>query len=275
MKRINSSPLQKAILCFLLCAFPLIALQAQIKWPGGKKAAVMLTYDDGLPSQQQYVIPQLDKHHFHGTFFLYGANVKSNDIPFWRAISKRGHELGNHSIYHPCLDSKADTMSAHCRSLDCYTVGEMLNEIAIMNNLMSAIDGKSEHSYAYPCGQFMAGGEDFSGPMLKKGITKYARLGETQGVVNCLDSVDFAKVPAFAARKGFKAESMINYVKQAIDKGGFAVILFHGVGGDYLTVDAAEHQKLIDYLAAHKNDVWVGTFSEVLDYLSKQINNQH
>lgn len=72
---------------------------------------------------------------------------------------------------------------------------------------------------------------------------------------------------------GCKAEAMIDYVKQAIDKGGFAVIVFHGVGGDYLTVDAAEHQKLIDYLAAHDKELWVGTFSEVLGYLRQQTGN--
>ena len=265
--------MKKVILFLLLCATPMVGIQAQIKWPAGKKAAVMLTYDDGLESQRRYVIPQLEAHHFHGTFFLYGAYVKSNDIPQWRAISKRGHELGNHSIYHPCMDSKADTMSAHCRSLDCYSVSEILNEITIMNSFLSAIDGKTEHSYAYPCGQFMAGNEDYSAPLLEKGVTKFARIGSSDGVISNLDSINFSKVPTFVATTGCKAEAMINYVKQAIDKGGFAVIVFHGVGGDYLTVDAAEHQKLIDYLAAHDKELWVGTFSEVLGYLRQQTGN--
>lgn len=53
-------------------------LQAQISWPAGKKAAVILTYDDGLRSQRDIVMPQLEAKGFRGTFF-----------PLWRG---RGRE---------------------------------------------------------------------------------------------------------------------------------------------------------------------------------------
>ena len=82
---------------------------AQIQWPAGKKAAIMLTYDDGCHTQWENVVPALNEHGFKGTFFLMGCYLTEQDIPQWRRVSQQGHELGNHTIYHACNDSKADT----------------------------------------------------------------------------------------------------------------------------------------------------------------------
>jgi hypothetical protein len=48
--------------------------------------------------------------------------------------------------------------------------------------------------------------------------------------------------------------------------GGLGVMGFHGVGGDYLIVPAAAHKELVEYLKAHKDDIWVAPFGEVMDY---------
>jgi hypothetical protein len=44
--------------------------------------------------------------------------------------------------------------------------------------------------------------------------------------------------------------------------------MFHGVGGDYLKVSAEAHEKLLRYLADHKKEIWIGTFQEVMDYVT-------
>ena len=48
-------------------------------------------------------IPDLDSLHLKGTFYLadYLGNLQSQ-IPKWRTAAANGHELGNHTIYHPC-----------------------------------------------------------------------------------------------------------------------------------------------------------------------------
>jgi peptidoglycan-N-acetylglucosamine deacetylase len=43
--------------------------QTSIKWPYGAKAAICLTYDDGMDTQLSNAIPQLDSFGFKGTFF--------------------------------------------------------------------------------------------------------------------------------------------------------------------------------------------------------------
>ena len=162
---------------FLLFSLIVHDTHARIHWPEGKKAAVILTYDDGLKSQLQIVIPQLEEHNFRGTFFLYGQVVKEEDIPEWRKASQRGHELGNHSMFHPCLSQTTGQTAEPCRSLECYSVKDMLIEIGMMNNFLYAIDGKKEHAYAYPCSQCIAGGEDYSKPLLASGLSRFARGG--------------------------------------------------------------------------------------------------
>ena len=52
--------MNKTIIILLLGCLSLGGLRAQIAWPDGKKAAVVLTYDDGLRSQLDNVIPQLE-----------------------------------------------------------------------------------------------------------------------------------------------------------------------------------------------------------------------
>ena len=232
----------------MLCCLPLWAM-AQIQWPAGKRAAIMLTYDDGCHTQWDNVVPALNKHGFKGTFFLMGCYLTEQDIPQWREVSQQGHELGNHTIYHACNEAQADTLSSHCRALNCYTVEEMLNEIKIMNTFLSAIDGKSQHSYAYPCGQYKAGGQDYGTPMIAQGICNFARMSDSEEVITSPSQLIPNNIPSFTAFPGYKAEQLTSFIEKVLVSGGAGVILFHGIGGDWISVDVEEHQKMIDLLS--------------------------
>jgi hypothetical protein len=48
------------------------------------------------------------------------------------------------------------------------------------------------------------------------------------------------------------------------------VIVFHGVGGDYLSVSAEAHQQLLDYLAARRAQIWTAPYSEAMAYIAPQ-----
>lgn len=245
-------------------------IQAQIKWPQNKKAAIVLTYDDGLPSQIQYVIPQLEKAGFCATFYLMGKMLKETDIPVWREVSRKGHELGNHSVYHPCWAKLGSKRSEPCRALQCYSLKEMLSEVGLMNVFLHAIDGKTERSYAYPCGKSVVGEEeiDYSLPMLEAGLVKSAR-SVYGGVVNNVDEIRLEMAPVVVVNNMMKADELIPYVKEAIDKQGLCVFLFHGVGDDFhYTIDKEEHQNLIDYLQEHKDELWVDTFLNVMNHVA-------
>ena len=258
------------VLVLALALIPLWNAQAQkVQLPKGKKAAIVLTYDDGLHSQLEHVVPVLDKYKMKGTFFLWAGMVQQEDIPAWRKVNKKGHELGNHSIYHPCnAGIDPDTASGKCGSLECYTIKEMLEEIRVMNLFLKAIDGKDIHSYAYPCSQTSAGDGDFSNPMIDSGMINYARTDDGGGVISDLKNFNPALVSSFAAHKDYKLEDFLPYINKVREAEGVGVIIFHGIGADWLTVSDEEHLRLIQYLAKQR-DIWVAPFSTVLDYISK------
>lgn len=68
---------------------------------------------------------------------------------------------------------------------------------------------------------------------------------------------------------GTSGPDMIAWVKQVESAGGLGVAVFHGVGGDYLSVTAEAHQQLLDYLAAHRSTVWTAPFSEAMSYVAQ------
>ena len=242
-----------------------LAIQApawadQNPWPGGQKAAIALTYDDALPSQLDVAIPQLDAAGFKGTFFLIGREIKGNLLR-WRSIAGEGHELGNHSINHACPRASFEMPPQYMSENSSVPV--MLTEIQTMDNMLQAIDGRSDHSYATPCGQTMAGGADYLPALRTAGLTRYVRTAS--GPADTRQPIDPFAVPCHFFGIGDTGEKMIAYVEQVRQHGGVAVIGFHGVGGDYLNVSAEAHQQLLAYLKAHEHDIWVATFTEVMD----------
>lgn len=85
-------------------------------FPPSKQAAFSFTFDDGRVSHCEKVAPLLEEYGFRGTFYVIPGIMQRVDsiwlrpagaqIPIagWdrlRAISDRGHEIGNHSWSHP------------------------------------------------------------------------------------------------------------------------------------------------------------------------------
>ena len=86
-----------------LLACLLITNAALSQWKN-KQCAVVLTYDDALNVHLSNAIPALDSFGLKGTFYIsdYFGGLKAQ-LPKWKAASANGHELANHTVYHPCL----------------------------------------------------------------------------------------------------------------------------------------------------------------------------
>lgn len=233
----------------------------------GKKCAVVLTYDDALNIHLDKVIPMLDLYQFKGTFYLIGSSpVVSQRIHEWRAAAKKGHELGNHTLIHPCdgnLPGREFVTSE--TNLSNYTVARAVNEIRITNTLLKAIDGKTERTFAYPCGDLTIRDTLYYN-FLKNDFV--AARGVSPGYLNRKE-VDFSNVDSFF-QNGSTAQQMIAQVEEAEKKGSFIVFLFHGVGGEHpLNIDLEEHRKLLEYLKKRKKDIWVATMVDVAKYMKE------
>lgn len=251
----------KRILIIILLLATFGAQAQKIQWPGHKKAVIVLTYDDALLSQLNIAVPQLKKYGFKATFFL-TADLNYNTIPRWRALSGEGFELGNHTIFHPCLPTEDNPVSSAG-----YTPYGMIREIDYMNDFLFAVDGKMRRPFAYPCAETLAGGKDYVDTLRKYGLSSYARIGgDSSAVITDFGHLDPLRVPSYGLNGGETGEQLIAFVNSVMKSGGMGVIMFHGIGGDYITISAQAHQQLLDYLYEHRDTIWVTTFQQALDY---------
>ncbi|WP_183558703.1 polysaccharide deacetylase family protein [Mucilaginibacter sp. SP1R1] len=253
----------KRILIILLFINFTVQAQEKIKWPQHKKAVIVLTYDDALESQLNIAVPQLDAAHLTATFFLTG-DINRLTIPRWRALSKRGYELGNHTIFHPCLSTDDNPVPS-----EKYTAYGMIREIEVMNHFLYAVDGQIGRTFAYPCAETLAGGKDYVDTLKKYDMVKYARIGgDTNAVITDFKHLDPFRVPSYGLEDGTTGNQLIAFVKSTLKHGGMGVIMFHGIGGDYITTSAKAHQELLNYIRDNQKDLWVTTFQKAMDYVT-------
>lgn len=234
-------------------------------WPGGHRAAVALGYDDALPSQLDIAIPALDRHGFKATFYLkLSAATLGTRLADWRRAAADGHELGNHTLFHQCSGSLPghEWVEAH-QDLDTTSAAQMADQVAVADAMLAAIDGRHERTFTVPCGDVLARGTNYVAQVAPRFVA--VRLGEAPPPVT-MAGIDPAAV-AVIVPVGVTGAELIAMAEQARDHGTMANFTFHGIGGDYLTVSAAAHEELLDYLAAHPDDYWVAPFIDVMRHV--------
>lgn len=237
----------------------------QSKVWNGRKCAVVLTYDDALEVHLDHVIPLLDAKGLKGTFYLIGDSpVVRNRLSAWRMSAKNGHELGNHSLTHPC-DGRGAGRSwvAAENDLSRYSLNRVVNEIRITNTLLEAVDGKKNRTFAYPCGDTRLDTTRFY-DFLKKDFP--GARGVRSGL-QTIQEVSLDEINSMGIN-GQTGAQMIDLVKQAMDHQALLVFLFHGVGGGHsLNVSLEDHRILIDFLANNQHEIWIAPLVEVAQYI--------
>lgn len=149
----------KKVLLLALCPTLLLlhitpGFAAEIKWPNGAKAAISLSYDDALHSQLDNAVPTLNKYGIKASFYLMlASDALAPRLDEWRALAAQGHELGNHTIYHPCSASAPgrEWVKPHA-DMDKRTIEHMQEEVKVANAFLKVLDGKTERTFTPPCG---------------------------------------------------------------------------------------------------------------------------
>jgi sialate O-acetylesterase len=244
-----------------------IFAQDNFSWPNNAKAGVCLTYDDGLDCHLDSARVNLNQYNLKGSFYCTGKSKSLlNRMDDWRQLVKDGHELGNHSLFHPCIKVREEGYVFDWvkpeYDLANYTVDQIIAELDVANTLLQAVDGKNKRTYAYTCGDHEAGGENFSDKIshLFTGARAAGPLPET------MEEVNLYEVPSWPVNEN-TGPDMIAYVERAAEKGTLAVIMFHGIGANNLRVSRKAHDELLAYLAQHPDRFWVATFSDIVDYI--------
>ncbi len=122
-------------------------------WPDGKNIAISLTFDDARLSQIDKGIPVLDKYNVKGTFYL-SPEAMMERKEGWKNAIKNGHDIGNHSLIHPCT---GNFPFAREKAIENYSLMDMGIELDSANHIIKHILGVSPVSFAYPCGQTYIG----------------------------------------------------------------------------------------------------------------------
>ena len=239
----------------------------EFKWPNGVKSAIALTYDDGLSSHVNTVAPILKQYKFKATFYpTLSSPSLSAEKDKWEKLAIDGHELGNHTVYHPCQKSEIGMEWVKDEfDLDKYTSKKIAEEINLANTLLYEMDGNNTRTFAYPCSHFFAGGESYVG-FVSSQFPSARASSEEQNELKKISEIDLSKVPSWAPNN-HGADDLISYIKKIIELETFSTLTFHGIGAEHMTVSKEAHEKMLQFLDSNRDKIWVGTFEEITEYL--------
>lgn len=231
----------------------------------GKKAAVVLTYDDALNVHLDNVIPVLDSLRLKGTFYLTASSdAARNRVKDWRAAAVKGHELGNHTLYHPC-DASGPGMSWVKPEYDLskYSLGRIQDEIKMCNAFLKSIDGRDKRTFAFTCGHKKVA----EGEFIQTLSDDFVAARSVRHEMHSFDEQKLLDIDCYSMVEQ-TGQQMINLVKQAQQSGKLLVFLFHGVGGEHaLNVSSQAHSELLHYLKEQQNDIYIDTMLNVAAHI--------
>jgi peptidoglycan/xylan/chitin deacetylase (PgdA/CDA1 family) len=260
----------KKIISFLIVSTFIVShLTAQNNTPwNNRKAAVVLTYDDAINQHLDNAVPVLDSLKLKATFYItgYSFSVRTR-MNEWRQLAVNGHELGNHTLYHPCVGGKGREWVGPDYDMSKYTVKRMVDETRMNNIFLQALDGKTKRTFAFTCGDMKVGDSFFIDQLKNDFIAARAVRAE----MHTIDKIDLYNVDCYYVN-GQTAEQMIEWVKKAVETKSLLVILFHGVGGgNSLNVDVAEHRSFLQYLKKNEKDLWIAPMIDIAEYVKKSM----
>ena len=144
-----------------------------------------------------------------------------------------------------------------------YSFERVVREIRVTNTLLQAIDGKTERSFAYPCGDLNVGGVTFYDSLRNE----FAGARGVQAGIQSLDSINLDNINSFYIN-GHSSAYMIELVKKAMESHSLLVFMFHGVGGEHnINVSTEAHSQLVHYLKQHENEIWVAPMVDVAKFV--------
>ena len=127
---------------------------------------------------------------------------------------------------------------------------------------MTAVDGMTERTYAYTCSDFEVNNVSFVDSL--RNLFVAARSDGP--IPDSMEMLDLHFAPSRGVVDPSGAD-LINYVKEAQEKGTIAIFMFHSVGGGYLNVSKEAHRELLAYLKSNSDVIWTDTFLNVMKYV--------
>lgn len=258
------------ITCLCLTTFctTLDAQDASFNWPNGKKMAISLSFDDARTSHPTTGVDVFRRIGGKATFYVNPPAMLSH-LDGWKALAEDGHEIGNHTMNHPCtgnFDWSKD------RALENYTLHNLRQEILEANHQIHAMLGVKAVSFAYTCGHTFVG----RGLHQKSYVPLIAELFESgRGWMN--EAYNDPQFTDFAMLQGnnmdgadFETDIMA-MIDAAKNSGSWLLLAGHEIGENApQTVNISMLEKLMPYLEEQKDEIWFGTVAEVTAYIKAE-----
>jgi len=253
--------------------------RTQFRWPKGTTGAVSLTYDDGLPCHFEYVASDLEAAGLRGTFnVIVGRPTFRDHWAAWKALAARGHELGNHTVFHPCRSDpdKPRPLLDPGYNLSDYSEKRFRDELELASWMLTQIDRKRERTYANTCHHNSLGRGDAEKslePILRDYFVA-ARGERTDRAVDITRLNDQNLGTTGADQRTFA--ELRDEIEATTAAGNWIIYTIHGVGAGTHKgyIDLAEHRRLVKWLGANRTRIWTAPMIEVAKYLLQFENKE-
>jgi len=251
----------------LACGASLVAAQQAtpvFTWPNGRRVAISLSFDDARASQVDGGTALLDRYGVKATFYVVPSAVEKK-LEGWKQAAASGHEIGNHSLNHPCSGNFAWSRG---KALEDYTIDQMRRELTDANRRITELLGVTPESFAYPCGQTFVGrgvGTQSYVPIAASVfLTSRGWLDEAP---NDPSYVDFAQLTGIES-DGKDFEQILAIVEAARQTGSWVVLAGHDIGkGGPQTTRVEMLERLCAYANDPSNGVWMAPVGTVAKYV--------
>lgn len=230
-----------------------------MRFPGGKRKALTLSYDDGV-TQDRRLVALFNRHGVKGTFNL-GFGVlgfqgsalisgRSTDIskvsPAEVATLYAGHEVAGHGLWHSFLNNVGSSLAMY----------ELIEDKAGLENLTGGI----LRSFAYPFGAF------------SDETVELLRLSGYAGARTVTPTHDFS-IPEDFLRWNptchHNDPMLTQLAERFCTQQDFAPWLFYLWGHAY-EFDADDNWRIMEeflqYVTQFRDDIWFATNGEITEY---------
>jgi peptidoglycan/xylan/chitin deacetylase (PgdA/CDA1 family) len=237
---------------------------APFRWPEGKRAAVSLTFDDARLSQVDVGLPLFEKLGAPATFYVLPRSVEKR-LDGWKKMVAFGHEIGNHSVAHPCTANYKFTAG-----LEDYTLERMDAELVEANSLVRAQLGVTPVSFAYPCGnKFVGRGVDVRSYVPVVARRFQSGRGYLDESANAPDVCDLAQLMG-THFDGLTFAQMKVHLDKAAKDGRWVAFAGHEIGkAAAQTTDTGALTELVAYLKDPANGFWLDTVANIAAYVKR------
>lgn len=244
-------------------------------FPNGARCAVSLTYDDGLLSHMEDVAPTLERYGLRGTFNITVARpAVMQHVEAWRRVAACGHELGNHTLFHPCRSEPSapmDWLDPAYNLLD-YNERRLREELETASFVLKLIDGQDGRTYANTCFHNTIGSGDHLQPIEPILLDYFlaARGALSQRPID-LENINYMNLGSIHSDQRPFA-SLRAEVEALSQSGGWIIYTMHGVGlGTHgLFIDYEEHRQFVEWLGQNQNTIWTAPMIEVVRFLKNK-----